>query len=231
MSITATIQGGAGISASVTTKQISMAPSGWDDQVAEYGRGANYPPPTGQETVYRTGDDADIEATIFAPIRVANSLKVKNSLTDFTTLGNTNSFGNTDRFTDDAGGQTYTSQYVIDHYTGLGWFIIPDVQITWNNGIDNALAATDVGFSDWFLPNLNQAATIRNSEADNLNSFNYAPFNLLTNFVAGNNVGVSTTSFQTTTNSNYWAAQANIGMRTIAKTTNWDYLTYCRKHF
>ena len=141
-------------------------PSGWDEQIAEYGRGYNYPQTTAQTVVYRTGDDADIEATIFAPIRVANSLKVQNSLTDFTTLGNTNSFGNTDRFTDSEGLQDYgatgsaLTDYKIDHYTGLGWSIKSPLSGTWQNSIDNSLSLVENGFSDYFLPSFNQLNSI-----------------------------------------------------------------------
>ena len=158
------------------------APIGWDAQVAEYGRGYNYPQPTGQTTIYRTGDDADIEATIFAPIRVANSLKVQNSLVDFLTLGNTNSFGNTDRFTDSEGLQDYGAtgsallDYIIDNYTGLGFCRIIQPINTWNNLIDSAISSTQNGFTDWFMININQSISILNHNYASVLS--YSPFNI-----------------------------------------------------
>ena len=155
-------------------KVISSAPSGWDEQISEYGRGYNYPQPTGQTTVYRNGDDADIEATVFAPVRVANSLKVQNSLVDFLTLGNTNSFGNTDKFTDINGLQVYGDGLIIDNYTGIMWYKVYLTADTWNNQIDIALASTQGGYNDWFLPNTNQIEAIRNKQ-----SFRVAPFDTL----------------------------------------------------
>ncbi len=108
------------IKVNTSQKVISSPPSGWDEQIAEYGRAYNYPQPTGQTTVYRTGDDADIEATIFEPIREANGLKVMNSLVSFLVLVNNNTFGNKNRFTDINGLQTFGDNYFIDNYTGLG---------------------------------------------------------------------------------------------------------------
>jgi len=167
----------------VITSQKVNIPTGWDEQVAEYGRGYNYPQPTGQTTVYRTGDDADIEATIFAPVRVANSLKVQNSLIDFFTLGNTNSFGNTNRFTDSVGGQIAgagngsLTDYVICNYTGLAVSRIVRSAVDWPDATDAALAITLNGFSDWFLGNSNIQESIFNKSLDQ--QLNYSPLNVV----------------------------------------------------
>ena len=157
------IADGGNIDVNTSTKVLSTVPSGWDEQVAEYGRGYNYPQPTGQTVVYRTGDDADIEATIFAPVRVDNSLKVQNSLINFLTLGNTNSFGNTLRFTDELGTEIFANNYKIDNYTGIGWYMIPiSVNTNWDACIDAPLALNTAGFSDYFLCNKNQYSSILN---------------------------------------------------------------------
>ena len=71
MSIIATISGTTNLVATVSTNQtvISSVPSTWSEMVAEYGQGYPYAPLTGQTTSYRTGDDANIESTIFSPAR------------------------------------------------------------------------------------------------------------------------------------------------------------------
>lgn len=136
----------------------------WEEHVARSGRGYAFPMPTGQTTVYRTGDDAYIENTIFTTaIRTANSLKAINTLADFYTLNNNNAFGNINRFTDINGLQVYGDNYVIDHYTGLGWYTVSIGTIVWNDAIDNALASSQNSYTDWFLPNINQIQTMRNT--------------------------------------------------------------------
>lgn len=238
MSIKATIQGGAGINASVTTKQLSVAPSGWDDQVAEYGRGYNYPLPTGQVTGFRTGDATDIETTIFAPVRVANSLKVQNSLTDFLTLGNTNSFGNTSRFTDVDGLQVYGNKYIIDNYTGLGWFgeVKAVNAADWNACIDDALTDTDASFSDWFLPNRKQLESITRYEriTSIRNFFDYAPFDTFgsLSFSGADYLLVTSNTATINTSSVFYVRSQTDQILNAAKTlaNAWD-RTICRKHF
>lgn len=120
------------------------------------------PTRTGQTTSYRTGDDGDLEMGIGA---------------SFSTLSDNNIFGNTNRFTDELGGQTYTNNFVLDHLTGLMWYKVP-VSGTWNNAIDGADSSTQGGFSDWFLPNINQFATILNFTNSVGSLLNYAPFSL-----------------------------------------------------
>lgn len=148
----------------------------WDTIVAELGRGYHYPI-SSQTTSYRTGDEANIESTIFNAARATNSKKLLNGLSDFTTLVNNNAFGNTNRFTDENGLQVYGSDYAIDHYTGLGWYLIEQGTATWNDQIDNALAASNIaglGYSDWFLASASQVFSIMDAE-QNI-AFNYSPF-------------------------------------------------------
>lgn len=176
-------------------------PSTWDEMAAFYGRGYHYPK-TGQSTVYRTGDDADIEQTLFTnAIRLANSKKIFNTLADFTTLNNNNAFGNTNRFTDSVGGQNYidgtggaAARYAIDHYTGLGWYTlyVGVLNKTWNQAIDEALAETvKGGFDDWFIPNDEQLYSILNMGATG-KYFNYDPFTFLD--TAANNIYIYTST-------------------------------------
>ena len=213
----------------VTTARdvLSAAPSGWDDQIAEYGRGYNYPLPTGQTTVYRIGDDADIEATIFAPVRVANSLKVKNSLVDYETLGNNSSFGNTVRFSDDLGTEIFSSSLMIDNYTGLMWyrnFFAVDSG-GFDSIIDAALASTQGGFSDWFLPSTSQQISIM----DNGNPSKVF-FKPLGNNTFNNTVLSSTTLPSATTSVMRFNNQI-ASLNSTSKTGTLSRYYICRKHF
>ena len=185
--IYADIQSGATIDASVSVNQttITSAPSTWADMVVEYEQGYPYALPTGASTSYRTGDDKNIEDTIFAAARVANKLKVFNTLASFLVLNNNNTFGNTNRFTDSVGGQDYDGtagslvDYIIDHYTGLGHFALGTSYggtLDWDGMIDDALGATEVGFSDYFLSNWKQAASL--FDGDTAGSMGYIPFSL-----------------------------------------------------
>ena len=86
--------------------------------------------------------------------------------------------------------------YIIDHYTGLGWIRTPKGgSTTWDNNIIAANALTDVGFSDWRMPNIN--------EIDSLTNWtqivgNYAPISIPTSPITV--FQTSTTVFNITTN-------------------------------
>ena len=207
-----------------TSQKVIQLPVTWDEMVAAFGRGYNYPQPTGQTTVFRTGDDPDIEATVFAPIRVANSLKVQNSLVDFLTLGNTNSFGNTDRFTDINGLQIYADDGIIDNYTGLMWYRIPFFGI-WNAAIDGALSSIQNSFSDWFLPNVLHLSSIFNHNS--VISLNYAPFS-----ITAATIHTSTTDPEATANMFFsrQSSHSNGLIDSVGKGANVSYII-CRKHF
>lgn len=205
-------------------------PENWDELVALIGRGYNYPQPTGQTTVFRTGDDADIEQSVFSPIRAANTLKAQNGLVDFLTLVNNNSFGNTDRFTDSEGGQDYDGtggsliDYVVDNYRGLAWFRIVQSSDNWDNSIDNGVSSSQNSFSDWFIPSLKNLLSIQKVITGSALNMNYSPFNISTT----SDLWSSTTRPDSTT-------QAN-NMRIIFRTnfsnkTNLVTYLICRKHF
>ena len=125
---------------------------------------------TGQTTSYRTGDDGDLEA---------------GRATSFTVLASNNPWGNTNRFTDTAGGQTYTNRIIVDwstynNATVLGYYqLASPLLYTWNQSIDWAVALSTAGFtSGWRIPNINELMNIMNwSLSANLN---YAPFSIAT---------------------------------------------------
>jgi len=136
----------------------------FDVLVAQNGRGAEYPQPTGQQTSFRTLDDADVEATFFTTIiRDAQTAKARQTLVSKTpgTLNNNNEFGNTKRWVNQAGNTpTVFGEILLDTYTRLMWFFPATVTggaaVDWNTAIDNAAASTEGGFSDWFCPTDNQ---------------------------------------------------------------------------
>jgi len=66
-----------------------------------------------------------------------------------------NIFGNKQRYTDDLGGQTYASNYMIDHYLGLGYAVFSSgTATTWELGIAEIEALTFNSFSNWHMPPL-----------------------------------------------------------------------------
>ena len=198
-------------------------PDTWDELVAIIGRGYNYPIPD-SVTQYRVGDSASIEISHFgSSVRLAESLKARNTLESRLVLSNNNSFGNTDRFTDDAGGQIYANNYAIDHYTGLGWTRDFQGVATWDNSIDNALTSATLGFSDWFLPNMNQLFSL--NHYDQVNTY----VTYIGALYVGTNLWTSTTNGNSTTKAEYSESQGRIS-HILIKTSTRNAI-YCRKHF
>jgi hypothetical protein len=136
---------------------------------------------TGQTTSYRTGDDAwhltnGTYTYVPPPYPTSFARLDMGSVSPFTTLFSNNAFGNTDRFTDDAGGQTYANDYVIDHLTGLGYYrIVQGASTDWDTNIDNAEVSVLLGFTDWRVCNFQEYDVIGNRS---MVGFNYAPFSL-----------------------------------------------------
>jgi hypothetical protein len=130
---------------------------------------------SGQQTVYRTGDDGSIQA---------------GRATDFFTLAVNNPFGNTNRFTDELGGSTYANDIVIDWSTYdtvagtvLGYYFTGSSfgNFNWNDAIDNALSHTVGSYTTgWYLPNRKEMDNLCNDGIAGGNKLNYAPFNLAT---------------------------------------------------
>jgi hypothetical protein len=167
--------------------------------------------PTGQTTVFRTGDDADN--------RTVNGRAV-----DFLTLDYTNPFGNTNRFTDELGGTTYANNWVIDwstynNVTGkvLGIYRVENgVNINWNDSIDAALGTFGT-FSGCRLPNINEMSGFFDYESNP--RMNYSPFSIGTGFL----FWTSTTNKNTTTAA-YICNNSTGNVLSTAKTTT----TNCR---
>jgi len=198
-----------------------------------------YPRVTGQTTSYRTGDDANQFSTFWSGY--FSSLKVgrRPQLSNFTTLISNNVFGNTNRFTDSVGGSTYgagngsITDYVIDHFTGLGWYRNIFSTAVWNTAIDGAIASTQGGFTDWRIPNKTQLMSLL--DYSNARPLNYAPFSLGGGPAVAIVLWSSTTVEASTTFAFNWiinnSTVSAIGRSgTTDKTSTQSYL-YFRKHF
>lgn len=170
------------------------------------------PSNTGQNTSYRTGDDASIFGASFSILR------------------SNNPYNNLTRFTDEFGGTAYLSGILIDWstYNGstvLGWRTTNNgVDITWANAIDGALLVSIGQYTTgWRLPTANEIAVLSNYSATR--ALNYAPFSNATNL----SFWTSTTDGATTTSAIRLANQFAIGLVSIAKTTSANYRYYpCR---
>ena len=110
---------------------------------------------TGQTTSYATGDDGNLK---------------RGRLVDYTTLPYNNGFGTTDRFTDVLGGQTFTSNIVIDWSTWdggtdvLGYILsnrsdIGNITQDWATWMAGQPYTTD-GFGDWYITNAREMLSI-----------------------------------------------------------------------
>jgi hypothetical protein len=168
------------------------------------------PTRTGQTTSYRTGDDGDLELGIGA---------------SFSTLSDNNIFGNTSRFTSELGNQTYTNKFVLDHSTGLMWYIALTTGTQWNGAIDGAMASTQGAFTDWFLPNINQLVSICNFSIATNSLLNYSPFNIQVTS-ASDRIWTSTTFANATANA--YTLQTNATFAGTGKSTTQSYII-CRK--
>ena len=172
---------------------------------------------TGQTTSYATGDDGNLH---------------HGRLADFFTLKTNNIFGNTHRFTDENGNQTYASNYVIDHATGLGWCRTEQTTaVSWSNAISSAngfsLNTTIGTLSNFYLPNMSEFLSIMNMENSNNVTLNYSPFN-----IAGTSNGrwVSTSISNPNTSAVKISTAVIPQLTTAAKTGTAPYFVV-RRHF
>jgi hypothetical protein len=137
---------------------------------------------SGQETVYRTGDEGSMFAAGFFtynPTIGPNSVLAR--LVDFTTLAQNNLFGNTLRFTDRTGAAAASSgnRFIQDHYVGVEYYVLNTwlTAADWNAAVDAGVAINaTLGETGWFLPN---DRLIDNATNDNSAAFaSGAPFSM-----------------------------------------------------
>jgi hypothetical protein len=156
---------------------------------------------TGQLTSYRTGDDAwrllNSEYVNTQPAYPVSYAQLDTTALDpFRTLLNNNAFGNKNRFTDENGLQVYGNNYAIDHLTNRGWYLTVQSAVTWNNAIDNSVAFTVLGYTDFYLPSIKEMESIVDVEDNDV--LIYSPFNF-SNAIGGVDLWTSTTNKGETT--------------------------------
>jgi len=121
---------------------------------------------TGGET-YNNGDDGDVNA---------------GRLTDRLTLDYNNGFGNTNRFTDTAGGQTYSNDLVVDWSQ---WDRVSDEVMVYNRSLySDVINSIWVNFpytydskSGWYMTNIMELANLFDLSRSS-QMLNYSPFNI-----------------------------------------------------
>jgi hypothetical protein len=208
----------------VSPSNINVAVDTFAKAVSVLGRGYSFVNPSDQNVSYNAGDDKDAEDTVWAPGRVA--LKAKNSLASFFVLNNNNSFGNTDRFTDVAGGQTYTNGIIVDNYTGISYFYSATI-VAWTTYMDNATALSQGGFSDWLGSSKKVIETLINlSTVYSPEVLSYAPFSI----AMGTSQGLWSTSTAQNDTTRAWEINRLGQPVATTKASNRRQL-YCRKHF
>lgn len=209
----------------INNKYFSVKSSG----AAASGIAYKRPNITGQMFSYVTGDDGwHLAAGTYNYTPPANPESVAtldNSATNPNiTLLDNNVFGNTNRYTDDAGAQTYSNNYVIDHLTGLGWYRVQQSAATFNNQIAAAIAYTTL-YSDWRVPSRTEIASLINY--DSSVGLNYSPFN-----ISAAVLYTSTSRLDSGASAaNGYFFQTNTGISSSnAKTTSRTAL-FCRNHY
>jgi len=191
---------------------------------------------TGQLTSYRTGDDAwrllNSEYVNTQPAYPVSYAQLDTTALDpFRTLLNNNAFGNKNRFTDENGLQVYGNNYAIDHLTNIGWYLTVQSAVTWNNAIDNSVAFTVLGYTDFYLPSIKEMESIVDVEDNDV--LIYSPFNF-SNAIGGVDLWTSTTNKGETTRAFIVqplvsATQSYNVARTLKTSTEKHYIV--RKHY
>lgn len=146
---------------------------------------------TGQTTIYNNFDDGWQRANGTYDYTPPSNPIHTAALVDFFTLKNNNFFGNTNRFTDINGLQIYANNYVIDNYTGLGWYRLEfGVNTLWATNLVDANASNIGMFSGWRMASAQEIYTLHKLfNAVGVAPLNFAPFNL-----TGNPIGILQTS-------------------------------------
>ncbi len=111
---------------------------------------------SGQASSFRTGDAQWMLDNYWNTFTFTRGLANKLDPTDFSKVLFTNPFGTKDRLTD------LGDNYLVDNLQGLGISNVVQAAVDWNTAIDNSLGTdfggtnTLNGFTDWFLPTVEQ---------------------------------------------------------------------------
>lgn len=187
-----------------------------------------------QRTSYRTGDEGwTLQNNVWHRTPPTYPEYIQgldyDATNPFVTLEHNNAFGNKNRFTDETGaaatsGSNTTSGLVIDHLHGYMWYAPRATGVTWATAVDNCVASTQGGYSDWYLPSRDSIKAITPAGA------NTTP---TPGFTAGDmkNIWTSTTLASSTTYAMiYYATGSDIIGYIRAKTSTYAH-TMIRKHY
>jgi hypothetical protein len=192
-------------------------------------------PMVSQKTSYRTGDEGwQITNGIWNttdPTYPDHKAKLDMSAADpFVTMAANNAFGNTSRFTDEAGvastANTNTSSgLVIDHLTGLMWYGIASAGMTWNDAIDAAVASTQGGYSNWYLPPKTISDDLLKVGANTTGVPGFMISDINLNWTGSTRVAITTFAYV------YYGSGSEIYGYHIAKTNNTYRYVMVRRHY
>ena len=177
---------------------------------------------TGATISYRVGDDAWNAVSNPYSNQPTNPINTA-ELDTFTTLKQNNAFGTLDRFTDINGLQVYADNYVIDNYTGLGWYRIKRPTTSWNGAIDTALIDTQNGLTGWRVSNVNELLSIAN-RGDN-RPITYFPLNIF-----GTSFNISTSTTRRANSLHAWYFSLSSGLSSVTAKTSATVIIV-RNHF
>lgn len=216
------------------------SPSVKDVSATQISSSYNWPPPPAQTGASPIdGSHIWIEDNIFNTVRDDNNAITPNLATR-TTLVDNNSFANKNRFTNSVGGTVYDgsdssiANYKIDHYTGLGFYLVPNAtNRNYDDTVSNHGLGTDFGgsansgtFTDWWVMPLH-IALLYVSDVAASGAVPYADFS---NIAANTQQWTSTTDDRLSSK----AYTINNGIDTLSvrqnKTVTVSH-TLCRKHF
>lgn len=192
-------------------------------------------PMVSQTTSYRTGDEGwQIANGVWDrtdPTYPIHKAKLDlDAANPYITLENNNAFGNTSRFTDEAGvaavtGSNTSSGLVIDNLTGYMWYGIKSSTMDWEDAIDGAVASTQGGYSDWYIPpkNIYDELMSIGVYSTELPGFNNTDINK--NWTASTIASVTTQAYV------YYSSGSEIYGYKLTKTNNTYYYVMVRKHY
>lgn len=165
---------------------------------------------SGQTTSYETGDDGE---------------RQNGRGTSFLQLSCNNWFGNTNRFTATDGTQTLIDSLMLDWQTGLMWIVTPfGTFADWATAVAAAESASYAGYTDFYLPNINELESLRNLSVSD--TMSYSPLGVMSTPYA--NLWSSSTNPNATTEA-YRINPVNGNVNGLAKSTGSVYALFCRK--
>lgn len=165
---------------------------------------------SGQTTSYETGDDGE---------------RQNGRSASFLQLNCNNWFGNTNRFTATDGTQTLIDSLMLDWQTGLMWIVTPfGTYASWDLAIQAAEATSYAGYTDFYVPNINELESLRNLSVSD--TMSYSPLGVMSTPYA--NIWSSSTNPNATTEA-YRINPVNGNVNGLAKSTGSVYVLFCRK--